>query len=54
MLRDAYVSISEIQHMKVLPAAKSKCGLSDNDQFDSCVEYVGEDKDTTCVVSIFY
>ena len=40
-----------VRHIKVIPADKGKCGIDETNPYDSCIEYVGEDKDTMCLVS---
>ena len=40
-----------VRHIKVIPADKGKCGIDETNPYDSCIEYVGEDKDTICLVS---
>ena len=41
-----------VRHIKVIPADKGKCGIDETNPYDSCIEYVGEDKDTMCLVSL--
>ena len=43
-----------VRHIKVIPADKGKCGIDEKNPYDSCIEYVGEDKDAMCLVSLLY